>query len=206
MPKRKGQASSAALDNQLAELLRANAEIHALLEKQAAAGLSELHAPIERFGNMLARPTFIVAALVCFLGWILLNLDLKFTTHKPWDEPPFYWLQGLIGLLSLIFTATVLASQARQAQLAEQRAQLQLQIILLTEQRSAKLIDLLEELRRDLPNVHNRIDPEAEALRQVNEPTAILEALSEVQQGLEEGIQKTEDIKADIRDNLSDAP
>jgi uncharacterized membrane protein len=34
---------------------------------------------------------------------------------------------------------------------------------LLTEQKVAKLIDLLEELRRDLHDVRNRQDPEAAA-------------------------------------------
>ncbi len=165
----------------LDEVLRSNAEINALLSQQVGEQLSHLHPPIERLGNLLAQPTFIMVALAAFFSWIVFNLDLKFITNKPWDEPPFYWLQGLIGLLSLIFTATVLVSQTRQAQLAEQRAQLQLQVVLLTEQRTAKLIDLLEELRRDLPNVQDRIDIQAEALRQASEPEVILEALNELQ-------------------------
>ncbi len=36
---------------------------------------------------------------------------------------------------------------------AEQRAHLDLKVTLLTEQKAAKLIDLLEELRRDLPKL-----------------------------------------------------
>lgn len=42
-------------------------------------------------------------------------------------------------------------------------AHLDLKVTLLTGQKAAKLIDLLEELRRDLPNVRNRHDPEAAA-------------------------------------------
>jgi uncharacterized membrane protein len=49
----------------------------------------------------------------------------------------------------------------------------------LTEQKAAKLIDLLEELRRDLPNVKNRHDPEAAALQQSMNPDQVLAALDE---------------------------
>jgi len=170
-------------DERLAELLHENAEINSLLQQQVAANLTNLHRPLEQFGILLSRPTFILTALTLFALWILFNLRFKFTTHTPWDEPPFFWLQGLIGLLSLMVTITVLVSQARQAQLAEQRAQLQLQIVLLTEQRSAKIIALLEELRRDLPNVKDRVDVDANVMQQASTPGAILEALNTLSEG-----------------------
>jgi uncharacterized membrane protein len=50
---------------------------------------------------------------------------------------------------------------------------------LLAEQKTAKLIALLEELRRDLPNVHNRHDPQAAAMEHATDPQAILNALEE---------------------------
>jgi len=50
---------------------------------------------------------------------------------------------------------------------------------LLTAQKAAKLIDLLEELRRDLPNVRNRHDPAAVALQQSMNPELVLAALDE---------------------------
>ncbi len=170
-------------DETIRELLRGNAEINVVLREQAEASLTRLHRPIEQLGVLLSRPAFILTALGLFTAWIVLNLDLNVQTHRPWDEPPFFWLQGLIGLLSLVTTATVLVAQARQAQLAEQRAQLQLQIVLLTEQRSAKLIALIEELRRDLPGVRNRPDPEAAVMQQSSDPGAILEALQTLEEG-----------------------
>ncbi len=50
---------------------------------------------------------------------------------------------------------------------------------LLTEQKVAKLIDLMEELRRDLPNVKDRPDPEAVELQQSMNPNRVLAALDE---------------------------
>lgn len=55
--------------------------------------------------------------------------------------------------------------------------------MLLTEQRSAKIIALLEELRRDLPNVANRVDVDANVMQQASTPGAILEALNTLAEG-----------------------
>jgi uncharacterized membrane protein len=52
-------------------------------------------------------------------------------------------------------------------------------VTLLTEQKAAKLIDLIEELRRDLPNVKDRHDPEAASLQQSMNPALVLAALDE---------------------------
>ena len=73
----------------------------------------------------------------------------------------------------------VLIRQNRLAKLEEQRAHLDLKVTLLTEQKAAKLIDLMEELRRDLPNVKNRHDAEAAALQQSMNPDLVLAALDE---------------------------
>ena len=95
------------------------------------------------------------------------------------DPAPFFWLQGIISLGALLTTTAVLTKQNRLAKLEEQRAHLDLKVTLLTEQKAAKLIDLLEELRRDLPNVRNRHDAEAAALQQSMNPDQVLAALDE---------------------------
>jgi uncharacterized membrane protein len=98
---------------------------------------------------------------------------------KVFDPAPFFWLQGIIGLSALVTATIVLTRQNRLARLAEQRAHLDLKVTLLTEQKVAKLIDLLEELRRDLPNVLDRHDSHALALRQSLGPVDVLAALDE---------------------------
>jgi uncharacterized membrane protein len=77
-------------------------------------------------------------------------------------------------------TTIVLIRQNRLAKLEEQRAHLDLKVTLLTEQKAAKMIDLLEELRRDLPNVKNRHDPQAMVLQQSMNPDLVLAALDEL--------------------------
>jgi uncharacterized membrane protein len=73
----------------------------------------------------------------------------------------------------------VLVRQTRQENFAEQRSQLMLQLNLLSEQKIAKMIALLEELRADLPDVADRHDPEAEMMQEAADPIAVLAALQE---------------------------
>lgn len=173
------EPDTGAADERLKQLVGENAELNALLEQQSSAELTAPHQPIERFATLVARPQFIIVSLALFILWVVINSDLLLTRQRPWDVPPFFWLQGLIGVFSLLITTTVLVSQARQSKLAGQRADVQLQIIVLIGQRTAKLIELHEELRRDLPNVRDRKDEQAEALQQTLTPQAMLEAISD---------------------------
>jgi uncharacterized membrane protein len=110
---------------------------------------------------------------------MLANVALHQLRMVQFDPAPFFWLQGLLGLGALLTATIVLTKQNRAARLAEQRAHLDLKVTLLTEQKTAKLIDLLEELRRDMPNVKDRHDPEAAALQQSMNPDQVLAALDE---------------------------
>ena len=110
---------------------------------------------------------------------MLANVILQQLGMYQFDPAPFFWLQGALGLGALLTATIVLTKQNRLERLAVKRAHLDLKVTLLTEQKTAKLIDLMEELRRDLPNVKNRHDPEATALQQSMKPAAVLAALDE---------------------------
>jgi uncharacterized membrane protein len=73
----------------------------------------------------------------------------------------------------------VLVTQTRQQRHSEKRAYLELQVNLTSEQKTAKLIGLLEELRRDMPSVHDRVDLQADAMAHAVNPQAVLTALEE---------------------------
>ena len=62
----------------------------------------------------------------------------------------------------------------------EVRARHDLQVNLLTEQKVTKLIHLLEELRRDLPIVRDRHDPQATAMQEGADTDEVVSALREV--------------------------
>jgi len=134
---------------------------------------------LERLSCTIGQPAFLGLILLFVVLWMLGDISMRLLGLSEFDPPPFLWLQGIVGLAALLTTTVVLIKQNRLAKLDEQRAHLDLKVTLLTEQKAAKLIDLLEELRRDLPNVKNRLDPEAAALQQSMNPDLVLAALDE---------------------------
>lgn len=134
---------------------------------------------LEHLSCTIGQPFFLGLILLFVLLWTLGGLVMRLLGLAEFDPPPFLWLQGIVGLAALLTTTIVLIRQNRLAKVEEQRAHLDLKVTLLTEQKAAKLIDLLEELRRDLPNVKNRHDPEAVALQQSMNPDLVLAALDE---------------------------
>jgi uncharacterized membrane protein len=85
-----------------------------------------------------------------------------------------------VTLLALLMTTSILATQNRQGRLAKQRMHLDLQVNLLSEQKVAKVIALLEELRRDMPSVKDRDDPQAKAMSEAVDPHAVVSAIQTV--------------------------
>ncbi len=103
--------------------------------------------------SIMARARFIGAVTVFIAAWILANLFAHRLGWRAWDPPPFEWLQGMISAAALYTTMVILVAQKREDELGALREQLTLELAILGEQKSAKTIELLESLRRDLPSV-----------------------------------------------------
>ena len=156
--------------------------LHAFAEQQ----VDTHQRTVESLTAWLGRPQFFYGILVGASLWMLVNSFAPALGWKQRDDPPFFWLQGAVGLGALLMTTVILITQNRQGTLAERREQLELQMSMLTEQRTAKIIDLLEELRRDTPSIHNRVDLEADALTKTVDPHEVLAALeSKLEETLE---------------------
>ncbi len=126
----------------------------------------------------LGRPRTVYVTLSIVAGWVAFNLVTpKLFGWQRIDPPPFFWLQGMVALSALLMTTLVLITANRQTRNAEDRSHLDLQVNLLAEHKVAKLIALVEELRRDLPMVRDRIDREADAMQEAVDPNAMIEAL-----------------------------
>lgn len=160
------------------DTVQAVARFHAKHEADATA----LQRVIERLTRRAGRPGFIALLTVFVIGWIGLNLGLIAAGRPPLDEPPFFWLQGAVTLTALYMTVLILTTQRREDKLAGLRDQLTLELSILSEQKSAKIIGLLEELRRDDPNISDRPDEHADALSKPADPNAVLDALKDTQE------------------------
>jgi uncharacterized membrane protein len=116
---------------------------------------------------------------VIVVGWVGLNMLAAALGYRPIDPPPFSWLGGAVSLVSLYMVVLILATQRREDQLGRQRELLVLELAILSEQKTAKMIQLLEESRRDNPLLHNRVDHEAEVMAQPADPQSVLAAIKE---------------------------
>jgi uncharacterized membrane protein len=147
------------------------------LERKALASASLQQRAIERFTLAVGRPRTIWYVLLFVVVWIAANGFLKASGHSPFDAPPFAWLMDLSQVGALLMTVIILTTENRMSEIEEQRSRLHLQISMLAERKIAKVVALLEELRRDLPSVPNRHDAEAQEMTRATNPHQVAEEL-----------------------------
>ena len=178
LPKDKAQVSH------LEEKIAQNVEALSQLRAKAEEDVNRHQRLVEVIAEFVSRPHFLYFLLVAGALWIGVNLLLPRAGHEPIDPPPFFWLQGTVACSSLLMTVVLVTRQKRQGQLMAQQDEINLQVDMLAEQKTTKIIALLEELRRDLPSVENRQDPEAEALQKSGTAAVVAEALTESKKDL----------------------
>ena len=172
--------SQASADPSLSDHISQNIESILALHQRESETLTPSQRRLERISRFVGRPLYLVSVAGCVALWIAYNWGAPLLHLVPWDPPPFAWLDGLLTFIALMTTTIVLIAQNRQEKLEQQRAHLDLQVNLLTEQKVTKLIHLLEELRRDLPMVRDRHDPQAEAMQEGADTNQVVSALKEV--------------------------
>lgn len=151
---KKTEAFEAPLDR----AVRAVAEVRA----EQLQDLPRSQLGIEWLTERIGRPWLAYAVLSFVAAWIALS---TIGGGRPYlDAPMFPLLQLVIGVLSLLMASFILITENRQGAIAEKRAQLTLQLCLANEERAAKIIALLEELRKDDPALPNRHDDEADQM------------------------------------------
>lgn len=158
-----------------------NIEIIGDYYKRAERSAGSLQRSLERLGDIIGRPLVFIAVLVFVALWVLVNEFGPLIGIAVFDPPPFTALQTIVSVVALLITTIVLIGQNRMAKLEQRRGHMELQVNILTEQKTTTLIRLLEELRRDLPMVRDRHDPDAATLQQRTDPTSILSALEKDQ-------------------------
>jgi uncharacterized membrane protein len=139
---------------------------------------------IERITDRFGRPgsAYVMASAIGL--WMTANALAPRFGLRAIDPPPYPWLQCVTCIAALLMTVAILTTQNRVAKLAQQRAQLDLQVNLIAEEKIAKLVSLIEELRRDLPSVKNRKDSLAEAMTEAVDLHAVAGELGPIQEGV----------------------
>jgi uncharacterized membrane protein len=176
--------AAAALSDHISE----NIEGVVALQRREWDATSASQLRLERISRIVGRPAYLVGILLLSAVWILFNSVSARFGVAPFDPPPFQWLELLVSCIALLTTTIVLIAQNRQTKFEQQRAHLDLQVNLLTEQKVTKVIHLIEELRRDLPMVKDRHDPQAAQMQERANTAQLVSALDEV--GLTRGMEE----------------
>ncbi|MCY7389563.1 MAG: DUF1003 domain-containing protein [Burkholderiales bacterium] len=155
------------------------------LDKREDEKVSRSQRFVEKISRFVGRTLFLGCTISFVAIWILVNVLAHQLGLPQFDPPPFFWLGGIVGLAALLTTTVVLIEQNRLLQFEEKRSHLELQVNLLTEQKTTKIIQLIEELRRDLPNVRDRLDPETEVLQHPTNPQQVLATMEHRQEAEE---------------------
>lgn len=156
--------------------VREISDLHALHYRRATPFQRHLDGVVAR----LSRPALLISLTMAIISWIGINLALDLAGGHPFDPPPFPWLQGMASLASAYLGALILTTQSHEDGLTRHRDQLTLELAILAERKSAKIIQLLEELRRDTPVILDRVDEAADAMATPADPGAVLNAIEEV--------------------------
>ena len=171
------RAAPPVLPSHIEETIHAIAALHAEHRRGATPTERILH----RLTLLVAKPRFL-AGLTILLGlWMVGNVAAQKLGYSPLDAPPLPWMETAISAAALYMAAVILATQRREDQLSNLREQLTLELAILSEQKTAKTIQLLEELRRDSPNIHNRVDTEADAMAKPANPHSVMEAIKDTE-------------------------
>ncbi|HEV7905977.1 MAG TPA: DUF1003 domain-containing protein [Pyrinomonadaceae bacterium] len=144
--------------------------------------------PQERISDSITRfsgsTLFVFLHVIWFGLWILLNIGLVHVTRvSEFDPFPFGLLTMIVSLEAIFLSTFVLISQNRMSALSEKRAELDLQVNMLAEQKAAKTLELLEHIAQQLDVVYDRFnyktDPEIQALKVSPEPHEVLKVMED---------------------------
>ena len=150
--------------------------IHALearrRKEEAAATFEQRIA--EAITRLTGSMTFVYIHLVIYGAWIAANLG--FIPGVPKFDPSFVVLAMEASVEAIFLSTFVLISQNRMAEAADKRAELDLQISLLTEHELTKLSSLVVAIAERL-DIQASADPEIQEVQQDVAPEAVMDEI-----------------------------
>jgi uncharacterized membrane protein len=129
---------------------------------------------------------------VLFGGWLIFN-SVHIPHLKPWDPYPFVMLAMFASVEAIFLSTFILISQNRMQRLADRRAELDLQIGLLTEHELTRAIHLLDEVSRRL-GAPRPPEPELQEIKRDIRPEKVAEEIERAEGRIENESRKTNPI------------
>jgi len=166
------------------ELTRRNVETIIRLEEATKAKQNKFDRIADGVTRVCGSMLFVIIHIVWYGAWIVANVALP--TKERWDPFPFAFLMLTVSLEAIFLSVFILISQNRQSALSERRAQLDLQVNLLSEQENTKMLELLERIGRKV-GVDMSDDPDVQVLEEATRPKKLLQQIDQTMAKSEKG-------------------
>jgi uncharacterized membrane protein len=150
--------------------------IQALIErrKEEEAAITKHQGFATAIGRFIGSFGFVYSHLLLFGLWLLANT--RGLPAIPALDPELFYMATFAAVEAIFLTTLVLINQNRMSAQADKRAELDLQINLLTEYELTRVIHLLSAVAARL-NVRSAVDEEIEELKQDVEVEAVLDKI-----------------------------
>ena len=155
---------------------RSNIETIVALEEGSERSRTWSARGAETLGRFAGTLSFVAAQIAFVAGWVAGNSGLL-PPEAVFDPFPFPLLAGLLSLEGVLLAAFVLIRQNRMSALAERRSHLDLQISLLSEKETTKVIQMLDRMSRHMGIEREVADDET---RELGEATAVEDLAEEL--------------------------
>ncbi|WP_425613710.1 DUF1003 domain-containing protein [Anatilimnocola sp. NA78] len=168
----------------ISEALRRNIDSIAELEQEFNRQRTTLARLSDRISSIAASPFFFLGHIVWFVGWIVVNTCQCFGISH-FDPYPFSFLGLCIAFEATLLSMFILMSQQRQTHQAEQWAHAGLQLGMLNEQETTKMLQMAQSIRFHLGM--KRISQDLELEEMVKE-MPIVAIMQELERALEPNV------------------
>lgn len=171
---KKREQKGHALSHTLMRNIRTSIDLRLRAEHER--GLDERIADI--FTSFSGRMAFVYIHAAWFGLWILLNTG--YFGLPAFDPFPYGLLTMIVSLEAIFLSTFVLISQNRQNEAAERRAELDLQMNLLTEHELTRALLMLDMIQDKL-GIENNTDPELAELEKEIKPEDVMAEIERLQ-------------------------
>jgi uncharacterized membrane protein len=176
--KKSTRRKSKKTDVQLAKIIEQNIHTIANVRNATASRRTMEERLADAITDFSGHMYFVYFHVIWFGAWILVNLG--YFGIKPFDPYPFGLLTMIVSLEAIFLATFVLISQNRLSAEADRRADLDLQIGLLTEYELTRVLNMLDEIQDNL-GIKNDTDQELIDLEKHVHPEDVLKEMDRIQ-------------------------
>jgi len=179
MARKKSTSKANKQEVRLAKIIEQNIQTIAKIRQTTASQRTREERLADVITEFSGRMYFVYFHIIWFAVWILINLG--FFGFKPFDPFPFGLLTMIVSLEAIFLATFVLISQNRLSAEADRRADLDLQMGLLTEHELTRALKMLDEIQDKL-GIENDADQELLDLEKNVHPEDVMREMDRIQQ------------------------